>query len=787
MIRCEPPAPPQMLTFLLMGALLAVAGATTASAQSVPGFDNVFSDRQQRIGENHFVLYRQVELKQKDGTELYADQVEVFTAENRAVATGNVVLVQAGSRIAADRADFNTKTKLGTFYNAYGYANIRPTAPRPGAFAPPSLSSQDTDVYFQGETVEKIGVKKFRITKGGFTTCVQPTPRWMLTSDSVLLNIDHYTFLRDVIFSVKGVPVLYTPILYYPTKKDDRATGILLPTYGRSDLRGHTLSNAFFWAIDRSDDLTVMHDWFSQTGQGIGSEYRYNYGAASNGTIRGYYLDEHEATYPQEDGSVVTQPASRSYEIHGAANQVLPFNLRARGRIDYFSSVTANQSFNMNYTSAYQNTRSYGGNVIGAWRNYSLNATMDRTDYFSSATASNTSGSWPRVSLTRNERIISKTPLYLSVGGEYASLLRNSQDTSEQTPSSFNQDVTRVDFTPQVRFPFKRWQFFTVNSTASWRDTYYTRSLTAPDPVTGATTLTDDPLNRTYYELQAQIVGPVFNRIWDTPNSDYAEKFKHTVEPFLNIKRTSSIDNFKQIIQIDGTDTIVGGTTQYVYGVNSRVYAKRPGEAGRPSQARDIFDVSLSQTYYSNSQASQYDPRYTTSFTGAPPSNFSPILVSLRGTPGNALSATASIEIDSRYLQLRQISAGGTYNWAGLLQTNASWSKQGYIEQLPGYNNKDALSQALNAQANVHTKDNSVGGVYSFSYNVTQGLMLNQRISAFYNTQCCGVSFDFQTFNYGGVTSGLPIPADNRFFLSFTLAGLGNFSPFSGAMSPVPR
>jgi hypothetical protein len=31
------------------------------------------------------------------------------------------------------------------------------------------------------------------------------------------------------------------------------------------------------------------------------------------------------------------------------------------------------------------------------------------------------------------------------------------------------------------------------------------------------------------------------------------------------------------------------------------------------------------------------------------------------------------------------------------------------------------------------------------------------------------------------------VPADHRFFLSFTLAGLGNFSPFNGALSGVPR
>ena len=47
------------------------------------------------------------------------------------------------------------------------------------------------------------------------------------------------------------------------------------PTYGRSTFQGQSISNAFFWAINRSQDLTVMHDWFTETGQGYGSEYRW--------------------------------------------------------------------------------------------------------------------------------------------------------------------------------------------------------------------------------------------------------------------------------------------------------------------------------------------------------------------------------------------------------------------------------------------------------------------------------------------------------------------------------
>ena len=136
----------------------------------------------------------------------------------------------------------------------------------------PGIASQaltaDTDVYFFGETIEKTGPKKYKITNGGFTTCVQPTPRWELHSSTVVLNLDQYTVLRNAVFRVKGVPLLYTPFLYYPTKRDDRATGFLLPTYGATSLRGQSIHNAFFWAIDRSQDATALYDWYSNDGAG---------------------------------------------------------------------------------------------------------------------------------------------------------------------------------------------------------------------------------------------------------------------------------------------------------------------------------------------------------------------------------------------------------------------------------------------------------------------------------------------------------------------------------------
>jgi hypothetical protein len=83
----------------------------------------------------------------------------------------------------------------------------------------------------------------------------------------------------------------------------------------------------------------------------------------------------------------------------------------------------------------------------------------------------------------------------------------------------------------------------------------------------------------------------------------------------------------------------------------------------------------------------------------------------------------------------------------------------------------------------VHTRDNKYGAIYAFNLDVLTQTLTNQRTSIFYNAQCCGLAFEYQAYHYNSLT----IPSDHKFFLSFTLAGLGNFSPFNGALGGVPR
>src|SRR5207248_9582420 len=115
----------------------------------------------------------------------------------------------------------------------------------------------------------------------------------------------------------------------------------------------------------------------------------------------------------------------------------------------------------------------------------------------------------------------------------------------------------------------------------------------------------------------------------------------------------------------ESIDSTVGGVTQYTYGLTNRFYAKRRSAPGQTSQAREILDVELTQTYYTDQVAAQVDPRYSTNFTCSTncsnTSKFSPYALSVRALPTNDFNATLRVEFDSQYHALRQISATGSY------------------------------------------------------------------------------------------------------------------------------
>lgn len=715
------------------------------------------------VTSTHWKLTGQVEIECQQ-VKFFADEIDLFSDTNRLVARGNVVFQNPQGRISAEEADFDTVRMVGTFTQAWGMLSLGPKADRA------EFGGQEPDVYFYGDTIEKLSTLQYKLTRGAFTTCVQPTPRWELTSGTVTINLDDYAVLRNMVLRVKGVPMFYLPYAYYPLQEEQRATGFLLPKYGASTVRGQAFSNAFFWAMGRSADLTVFHDWFTKAGQGIGTEYRYIASAASVGDVRLYRFSQHETEFTDEFGAVSTLPENRSFELTGDAMHAFPLGLRGRAHLDYFTDVTTQQIYHGDLGRASQARRTLGGTLNGTWGPYTMSATYQRNETFQNADSSVAYGSTPRVAGTIAPRQIFGLPIYTGATAEAARQLYRTRSTSTITDSS----LARFDANPSVRVPFSKITWLTVNTAAAYRLTHYTESLDEQGQ------RIDSPLTRQYLTLRSEVVGPVFTRIFNTPDSSFAERLKHVIEPTFTFEQTTDIDNYKQVVILaDSSDFVVGGLTSMTYGLTNRVLARTRPVNGAPGQAREFISAAIQQTYYGTPEGSTSDTSYASSPTS---SNLSPVSLTVRATPTQTFDTTMRMEYSVQRLgmQLLTVSSRGSFGpTAAPHSVETSWSRSRSL--VSRETNETLTTSYLSANTTLRAHQGRVTGSYGLSWDISRNYVVSQTGRLLYNAQCCGIGFEYQEFHYPRGDSRFPVPSDRRINFSFMLAGLGTFDNFFGA------
>jgi hypothetical protein len=241
-------------------------------------------------------------------------------------------------------------------------------------------------------------------------------------------------------------------------------------------------------------------------------------------------------------------------------------------------------------------------------------------------------------------------------------------------------------------------------------------------------------------------------------------------------------------VALDSTDLVTTGTTNIAYGLTNRILAKRrmgaapgaPGAPGASGSVREIVTVDIKQSYYTNSLAVQTDPQYSSSYTGLssstkPISNFSTVQISATARPTDTTSGQFRIEYDGTYKAVRTYSASGTVSQPAA-EITAGWTKREVIPGLAGFSDPANADHFLNMHATLKAPDNHFGGTYAFNYDVLRGYFLQRRYQFFYNSQCCGLAFDYQTVDLTHFTGVSLTGSDRRMSISFTLAGIGTFS-----------
>ncbi|RTZ44738.1 LPS-assembly protein LptD [Candidimonas sp. SYP-B2681] len=128
-----------------------------------------------------------------------------------------------------------------------------------------------------------------RLADVSYTGCPCPDPSWYIKSSRVDLHFDdNEGIARNGVLYFKGMPILYSPFLTFPIRKE-RKSGFLVPTYGTSSSGGFEVSLPYYLNLGPNYDATLVPRYMAKRGTQLGAEFRY-LGNSYSGQVFGTYL-----------------------------------------------------------------------------------------------------------------------------------------------------------------------------------------------------------------------------------------------------------------------------------------------------------------------------------------------------------------------------------------------------------------------------------------------------------------------------------------------------------------
>ncbi len=235
--------------------------------------------------DDKYVAVGNVKL-QKDKTIVYADKAVYYARAAHVEAEGHVIYEDPTTLINAERIELNTDTNTGKMFRALIRLKDQKGLEKKGA-------NKKIDFWINSDKVEKISDSHYYASAATFTSCETiaedegrykspsdskafdpDNPDWCFKGSNVDILIGDRIAGNDMVYRVKGLPVIYSPYFRAP-EGAERSTGLLSPVLGNSNVKGFQFSPGFFWAIDENKDATLSLDYFSKRGVGEGLEYRY--------------------------------------------------------------------------------------------------------------------------------------------------------------------------------------------------------------------------------------------------------------------------------------------------------------------------------------------------------------------------------------------------------------------------------------------------------------------------------------------------------------------------------
>jgi LPS-assembly protein len=700
-----------------------------------------------------------------------ADAIDFNSDTNWAYARGHVHLEHflTGDKLNADHGEYNLQTEEGRFYQVDGTSPAK-------VMTSPGVLTTTNPFYFQANWAERIKTR-YILHHGFVTDCKIPKPWWIFEAPVFDVIPGNRAIARHTVFRLKHVPILYLPIFYRPLGRNPRQSGFLTPSIGNSSIRGYMYGGGYYWAINRSYDLTYQIQYFTLRGPAHTIDFRGKPNAVSDFNFNYYAVQDKGLPLP---GGTFLDEGGQQFEITGRT-QIWGFT----GRLDYnyLSSYLFRVAFAGSFNSAISSEVFSIGYLQRHFKDdrYTVNIVAQRDQLFESVTYPGQRPDQvviqklPSVEVSGREAQLVKGPLpvWFSFGAG-AGLLKREEPTFQTA-----WDTARVDLQPRVmtQFSFKG---FSLQPSITFGATSYGNSYAGNATTYSACTGTCSPSSINNVQLAGSSLFrkdadvaidfrlPPVERIFQPPKwLHLGEKLKHVIETQAVYEYVTGIDNFQKTIHFDSTD-FLANTNQLSVALTNRLYKKdKQGNVSeilswRVEHAR-YYDPTFGGAVLPNQRNNVLEAAELTPFAFLDiPRTYSPISSTLTVSPFSFLG----LEWRTDYDPLRQRFVDRTFG------AGAHYSKYSVSVSNTQINTNPVLIPPANqinlsfGYGSATRKGWNAGALINFDEVI--GRRLYTFIQTSYNTDCCGFSFQLRQFNLG-------IRNENQYLFSFSVANLGTF------------
>jgi len=741
---------------------------------------------------------------------LRADQITYNADTGDSEEEGHVVLDGGpyDEHVEASHSTYNIRTQVGTFYSVIGTVGFRVGKSR-------YVLTTSNPFAFTGKIVEKHGPDHYLVRQGTVTTCELPHPKWLFSGRHIWVDVDGTAKIYNSDFQLMGIPVFYFPFVTHPVQKEERHTGLLIPSFGNSSTKGLIAGESVYWVFNRSMDATLGAEYYSKRGFFQHDEFRARPSDSSFLYFNYQGIADRGIGYPPQNqgGEDARFIAERPFgTFRGVAN------------VDYLSSFVFRIAFTDVYSQAIDSevrsqiflsntTNGFHFNLLAErYQNFEVcNPSTETTCVTLTQTELARILHTPSAFISSEERQLGNTPLYWSFESAAEGLQR--REIGFRTAAL----VGRFDLAPSLAMPLQ-WRGWSFRPELTLRDTFYTEEGNAAV----SSTAINDILNRKSLEASVELRPPALSRVFDRPW--LGRKRKHVMAPRMRYDYVTGVNNFADILRFDATDVLTN-TNEVEYSLVNRIYAKRldpsikdcdvaamstltiggvpqvgavpwelpPSPDTQPcaSGPREILSWEIGQKYFfdptfGNALVAQQRNVFTTTadFTGiaflGSERRFAPIISRLRVETSPRTNTEWDVDYDLKAGRINSSLALVNYHY-GPFTIGGGDAFLRVIDTVSGTTATNCAVQTTNT-ANIcefnqfrvlfgygQLNKRGLSAATSFGFDANLGALQYASAQTSYNWDCCGLSLEFRRFALGSVRN------ENQYRFAFTLANVGAF------------